>query len=69
MTTDELEYYFGVSGAADVPEYDVVTLSDPADQPDCTFFAFGRLVSPTRRCLNSIFFFFFAAYGENYFYS
>ncbi|XP_025421682.1 A disintegrin and metalloproteinase with thrombospondin motifs adt-2-like isoform X2 [Sipha flava] len=44
MTADELNYYFGVSDPADVPEYDVVTLSDPADQPECKFFAFGRLV-------------------------
>lgn len=44
MTVDELNYYFGVSDPADAPEYEVVTLSDPADRPDCTFFAFGRLV-------------------------
>ncbi|XP_015365933.1 PREDICTED: A disintegrin and metalloproteinase with thrombospondin motifs 3-like [Diuraphis noxia] len=44
MTVDELNYYFGVSYPADVPEYEVVTLSDPADRPDCTFFIFGRLV-------------------------
>ncbi|XP_060842752.1 A disintegrin and metalloproteinase with thrombospondin motifs adt-2-like [Rhopalosiphum padi] len=45
MTIDELNYYFGVSDPADAPEYEVVTLSDPADRPDCTFFAFGRSVN------------------------
>lgn len=44
MTVDELNYYFDVSDPADVPEYEVVTLSDPARQPDCTFYAFGRSV-------------------------
>ncbi|KAF0764866.1 A disintegrin and metalloproteinase with thrombospondin motifs adt-2-like isoform X2, partial [Aphis craccivora] len=44
MTIDELNYYFGVSDAADAPEYEVVTLSNPADLPNCTFLAFGRSV-------------------------
>lgn len=44
MTVDELNYYFDVSDPADVPEYEVVTLSDPARRPDCTFYAFGRSV-------------------------
>lgn len=46
MTVDELDYYFGVFDPIDVPKYEVVTLSNPADQPECEFYAFGRLVIP-----------------------
>ncbi|XP_050422560.1 A disintegrin and metalloproteinase with thrombospondin motifs adt-2-like [Adelges cooleyi] len=44
MTKDEIDYYFGVSDSVDVPEYDIVTLTNPADRPDCSFLAFGRSV-------------------------
>lgn len=62
MTANELNYYFGVSDPADVPEYEVITLADPADQPDCEFFAFGRwdyvmynasYYARARECLNN----------------
>ncbi|XP_050539393.1 A disintegrin and metalloproteinase with thrombospondin motifs adt-2-like [Daktulosphaira vitifoliae] len=42
MTSDEIGYYFGVSNLIDVPEYEIVSLENPAEKSDSKFLAFGR---------------------------